>query len=248
MGRRDAHEPPYPQTRAEVDAYCAQLIDMLTRSLGDRLRCVLLGGSWARGEARPPTSDVDITVIIDDIDTPTLYALRAAWEHARFGNANIYTQEEVATMSHIALEMYTTNAEVVWGTNPFPIPTRFDIAEECAQNIESVARYARHLMICYWRTPEEIQALFPYLLGDLTRLMQNMVALRSGQFPKNRDHFQQQLVGTDEETLLAWCRTLDPEMMMHQRALIAERVNTYIHACVTEISPTRKAFFSRLTS
>ena len=65
MGLRTENEPPYPQTQAELENYCNRLITSLRKHLGDRLACVLLCGSWARGEAKPPDSDVDLAVVID---------------------------------------------------------------------------------------------------------------------------------------------------------------------------------------
>lgn len=247
MGKRDTYEPPYPQTRDELDRYCARLIDALVDTLGDDLVCVLLCGSWARGEAHPPTSDVDITVIVNHIDAPTLHKLQRAWRIAEMGSANIYTRAEAATMSHVALEMYTTNAQVLWGDNPFPLPTRADFCEDIVQNAESVARYARHLIVCYWQTPEEHQSKFAYLLDDIQRLMQNMVAFRTGTFPKNRKHFEAIIAGTSDSALLNWLRSLDEAEMLAQRVAIAEKVNSYVNACIAEVAPFRKALLAVVT-
>jgi len=103
MGRRDTLEPPYPQTRDEVEHYCARLVDTLRHVIGDRLVCVLLCGSWARGEARPPTSDTDITIIVDVVDARMLQLLKQVWITAQMGYANIYSLGDVATMSTIGL-------------------------------------------------------------------------------------------------------------------------------------------------
>jgi predicted nucleotidyltransferase len=54
MANRLVHEPAYPQSQAELEAYCERLIEALHRELGGRLTCVLLCGSWARGEATHP--------------------------------------------------------------------------------------------------------------------------------------------------------------------------------------------------
>src|SRR4051794_13261039 len=101
MGKRDPFEPPYPQTREELDRYCTRLIDTLVEAFGDKLACVLLCGSWARGEAHPPASDADITVVINHIDTATLHQLQRVWNIVEMGYANIYSRAEVATMSHV---------------------------------------------------------------------------------------------------------------------------------------------------
>ena len=126
MGFRTEHEPPYPQTQAELEAYCGRLISALVRHLEDRLACVLLCGSWARGEARPPDSDVDLTVVIDTVDESALDALRTAWQEAQVGYANVYGADEGPVMSRIAAAMYTTNAVVLYGRNPFEPPTKAD--------------------------------------------------------------------------------------------------------------------------
>jgi hypothetical protein len=156
------------------------------------------------------------------------------------GYANIYSLADVASMSHIALEMYTTNAVVLWGTNPFPLPTREDFAEEAALNIESVGRYARHLAICYWRTSDEITGIFiPAMMRDLRRLMQTMVALRTGTFPKNQKEFRQALQTTPDGTLLTWLESLRPADQLAQQQMIASRVNAYVNNCVEEIASFR---------
>src|SRR5689334_14088331 len=56
MGIRESGEPAYPQSSKEVDAAYDRLVDALRANLGERLLCVLLCGSWARGEAHPPES------------------------------------------------------------------------------------------------------------------------------------------------------------------------------------------------
>src|SRR5690349_7229076 len=109
MANRLAHEPAYPQTQAELEAYCERLIEALRRELGNRLIGVLLCGSWARGEATPPESDADTTVIVDTLDDWTSDALCRAWRQADMGCANIYGADEVAVMPREAVEMYTTN-------------------------------------------------------------------------------------------------------------------------------------------
>jgi hypothetical protein len=244
MGKRATYEPPYPQTREELERYCTRLIDALVEALGDNLVCVLLCGSWARGEAHPPTSDADITVVIDQIDSATLHQLQHVWHIAEMGYANIYSRAEVATMSHVALEMYTTNAQVLWGHNPFPPPTRVDFSEDIAQNIESVARYTRTLIVCYWETPEEIQSTFPYMVDDLKRLMQNMAAFRTGTFPSNWKHFEAMMADTPDLVLLNWLTSLSEENILAQRADIAEKVNSYVTECVNEIAPFRTALLA----
>src|SRR5262245_59208501 len=151
MGIREPGEPEYPQSRVEVEAACARFVDALQAHLGERLVCVLLCGSWARGEARPPESDLDVTVIVDTVDDHAVDALRHAWEASGFGFANIYGADEATVLAQE--EMYTTNAVVLWGTNPFEPPTRLDFARNLSGAAESIARNARFALILPWKTP-----------------------------------------------------------------------------------------------
>jgi predicted nucleotidyltransferase len=64
---------------------------------GDRLRKVLLFGSWARGDAHPD-SDIDLLVVLDQIDS-TWKELRRMdallWRHS-FANDTVVTALPVA--------------------------------------------------------------------------------------------------------------------------------------------------------
>lgn len=82
--------------------------------------------------------------------------------------------------------------------------------------------------------------IFPYLLGDLKRLMQNMVAFRTGTFPKNQSHFTASLADTPDLALLQWLTGLQNAEILEQRATIATKVNAYVTTCVDEIAPLRK--------
>ena len=76
MGRRDVGEPGYPLSFEDVRNVCDRMVNALQAHLGERLVCVLLCGSWARGEAHPPESDIDLTVIVDTVDNQAIDALR----------------------------------------------------------------------------------------------------------------------------------------------------------------------------
>ncbi len=148
-------QPAFPATATELDAYCKRYVGALTSALPGRLVCVLLGGSWARGEARPPESDVDLVIVIDTIDDEVLEVLARVWREADLGVAEVYGLDEVKMMDRNALEMYTTNAVVLWGHTPFPAPTPADFASDLAAAAESVARYARCAALYPWLTVEE---------------------------------------------------------------------------------------------
>ena len=57
-------------------AIAQQLVDELRVVLGPRLQSATLYGSWAREEAIPGVSDVNVMVLVDDID-PRVLSLTA---------------------------------------------------------------------------------------------------------------------------------------------------------------------------
>jgi hypothetical protein len=237
MTQQDAHEPAYPTTAEECEAYTGRLVDALRRHLGDRLVCVLLSGSWARGEARPG-SDIDLTVVVDTVDDEALDRLREAWGEARTGYANVYGLDEIPTMSREAIEMYTVNARALFGANPFEPPTAEDFRRDLATNAEVVARMARHLFYAFWMTPEEIGENLDYLLGKacLKRALQNLVALRTGRFPGRREETRERLVGSAEGELLAWLDGLDEDRRVEESRRIAGRLSGLARAWFLEIA------------
>lgn len=206
MGLRYKNEPPYPQTAAELEEYCARFRSALLSQVGDRLVCLLLCGSWARGEASSPESDADLTVIVDHVDEEILNSLGRAWEESGVGCANVYGADEVSAMSHEALEMYTTNAVVLWGRNPFPLPTREDFAVDLARAAETVARDARTLTLYPWLTVEERAASLKSVVGKwgLIWALKNLHAFRAGVFPTTFQEVRGALAGTPEGDFLEW--------------------------------------------
>lgn len=227
MGIRWAAEPAYPQTRDELEHYCKRFVEVLQQNLGDRLSYVLLCGSWARGEARPPESDADITVIVDTVDDAVSEGLQQSWIQANMGCANVYGADEVSSMSREALEMYTTNAIVLWGTNPFPLPTRRDFADDLARIAETIARDARILEFYHWLTPEERMQIVRLLLSKhyLLWALKNVAALRSGSFPKDAAELRLKLVGSPEEAFVHWAESLTEVTYSEHPAELGRRLS-----------------------
>jgi hypothetical protein len=100
-------------------------------------------------------SDADLTVVVDTVDDGVADGLRRAWIEAQMGCANVYGADEVPLMAREAIEMYTINAVVLWGTNPFTRPTQADFAADLARAAESVDRNARGLDYYPWLTLQE---------------------------------------------------------------------------------------------
>jgi hypothetical protein len=241
MGRRDTYEPPYPQSQAELDAYCTRFISALRTALDERLVCVLLSGSWARGEAQPPHSDADITVIIDSCDDAVLNALSRAWRESGMGCANVYGADEVPVMSRVAAHMYTTSAIVLYGHNPFTAPLRQDFVEDVAFSAESLARNARCLELYPWLAYEERKDRLIYTLGknELKRALENLVAFRTGVYPQNLEDLRAKLRGSAEGTFWAWLEILSESERLEQTEMIARRLSHFAREWFREIAPYR---------
>lgn len=238
MGRRDVGEPEYPRSQAEVHATCERLVRALRTHLGDRLICVLLCGSWARGEARPPESDIDVTVIVDAIDDQAIDALREAWQLAEFGYAIIYGRDEAAVLSRERREQFTTNARVLWGSNPLDPPSRGDYARQLAAKAEDIARCARHVLVYPWMTQERrVELLRGTIECEMPYTLRYLVAHRTGEFPRTEEDLRRILRGSPEEELLEWRDSMTDDDLGRYTEKIARRLNEFTRSWYAEVAP-----------
>lgn len=243
MGKRWAHEPPYPGGLAEAGAACARLVGVLREHLGGRLVAVLLCGSWARGEARPPHSDLDLTAVVDTIDDAALDALGRAWGATGLPPVNVYGADEIPAMSREAAEMYTVNARVLWGTNPFRPPTPADLAEDLARDAERVARDGRVVALYGWLTPAERAGVVRAALASKSpfwRGLRTAVALRTGAFPRSQAALAEALTGMPEAPLVAWLAALTEADHGECAPLIGRRLSACARDWLRETLPHRR--------
>lgn len=89
----------HPELGGSFDAMriATDVADELKTVYGDRLRQVLLFGSWARGDAHPE-SDIDLLVVLDEVLSPWQELRRmddVAWRHS-FENDTVITVLPVA--------------------------------------------------------------------------------------------------------------------------------------------------------
>ncbi len=206
--------------------------------LGERLVCVLLCGSWARGEARPPHSDLDLTVVVDTVDAVATEALGRAWTQGTLAPANIYGADEIPAMARDGWEMYTVNARVLWGDNPFPLPTRADYAEDVARMAESVARTGRTLMLYGWLTAEERFSLCEYLSRKTVPwALRYVAAFRTGVCPKTEADLRQSLAELPESGLLERLRRLTASDSPEQYAAVGRQLSCFARDWLQEVAP-----------
>ena len=242
MGKRWANEPPYPRSQAEADAYCARFVDVMRSCLGERLLCVLLCGSWARGEAHPPQSDLDLTVVVDTVDDAATDALARSWSEATLAPANVYGSDEVPAMARDGWEMYTVNARVLWGQNPFAPPTRDDYAKDVARMAESIARTGRALALYGWLTTQERTSLCDSLLDKtLPWALGYLVAFRTGVCPTTEADLALALARTPEAALVDWLHGVKQADCSAQHGAIGRALSLAARDWLREVLPQRRA-------
>jgi len=241
MSYQDKNEPPYPQNQKECNDYCDRLVAALSTKLQHRLVCVLLSGSWATGEAKPPKSDIDISVVVDFVDDNLLDTLSEAWKQSKTGYANIYGLDEIEAMSHEAFHMYTFNAVVLYGTNPFPYPNKKDLALDLAATTEGLARMARNIEYAYWLSEEEISGNLSYMLGKdcLRRTLQNLVAFRTGLYPGKASECLKLLENYSEFEFITWLESLSDQQKLQQHRIIARKLSHLAREWFKEIRDFR---------
>ena len=216
----------HPASREELEGYLYRATSALQEHLGDRLSCVLLFGSWARGEAKPPSSDVDLVVVVDTVDDAALQLLSAAWTAAGIGYANVYGRDEIRTMPRDSWESYSTNARVLVGDNPFTAPSINDLAIDLARQAETIARYGRILVLYPWLSPAECLRDVGILRhkSGIAYGLRCLASVRTGLFPGTRDDVIQALEGTEDLLLLDWLAGLEDDEVVANRTTIGARV------------------------
>jgi hypothetical protein len=220
---------------------CRRLVDVLEAELGPRLVCALLSGSWARGEARPGESDLDLTVVVDAVDDALLDSMRSVWPETGIGYVNVYGVDEIPSMSREAVHMYTETAVVLTGANPFSPPERIDYAADLASNGEVVARVSRHLAYAWWLTPEETLDNVRYLIGKscFRRALESLSALREGRYPRSWEDLERTLEGTPEGETLRWLDGHDAKALVEASREVGFRLSALARSWYGEIAAFR---------
>ncbi|WP_437572693.1 nucleotidyltransferase domain-containing protein [Sorangium sp. So ce542] len=94
---------------APVQARLVELKDSLERALGDRLACLLVYGSAARGGYRDGQSDVDLMVVLEEASRESLDAIANALRLARYAariEAMILTAAEIPQAADVFPLLY----------------------------------------------------------------------------------------------------------------------------------------------
>jgi hypothetical protein len=145
-------------------------------------------------------------------------------------------------MSRAGWEMYTVNARVLWGRNPFPPPTRADYAEDVARAAEGVARNGRILGLYGWLTPEERATICDYAARTAVPwALRALAAFRTGACPKTEAGLGPAFARTPEAALLEWLRHLTEADYREQYAAIGRRLSLAARDWLREVRAARQA-------
>lgn len=237
MSRRN-EEPPYPSTEQELEIYCNRFIAALKGNLGERLVCVLLNGSWARGEANPPHSDVDLTVIIDKIDEDTSNALCRTWTEVNMGCANVVDLVEIKAKPRELIAMLCDKSKLLFGHNPFQ-PSKEDFACNVSSTASSIGLYARTVDYYPWEGLDRKVKDMKYVMTskyNLKWLLKNLIAFRIGTFPENNEELITMLKDKPERELYNWSITFTNEDYIRRYRDLARTLSIFVHNWLEEVS------------
>ncbi|MFB5191382.1 nucleotidyltransferase domain-containing protein [Alicyclobacillus fastidiosus] len=244
MGVRVEGEPPYPTTKEELDNYCSNFIQSLRSHLGNRLISVHLCGSWARREAHPPESDTDLMVVIDKVDEHTSNALRQVWKDTDIGCANVVDLVEIKAEPTELMAMMSDCHTVLFGSDPFPMPSKERYAQNLADVASTIGLNARCQDYYNWESSERSTSNLKYLNGKVLKwALRNLVAMRTGNMPVTYRDLKEQLKDTDEGELLNWTENVsdDDYATTEKRLAIARRFSLFAEKWLKESASARSS-------
>lgn len=197
----------------DIQSYLDRLLGALTHTFGDRLLYVGLQGSYLRGEATE-TSDIDVMIIFDQIDTPTLDAYRevliSVGNYDRScgfvcGKADMaaWNTLEVCHLLHTTRDLYGCLADFV------PTYTREDVIQYVKMSIGNLYHELCHRYIHASR--DQNQACLAASCKSVFFILQNIHYLRTGCFIATKKELWNALEGEDREILSLSMRLAEGE-------------------------------------
>lgn len=231
-------EPAYPSSLGELQEYCDRFVRALVGNLSFHLVCVLLTGSWARSEAKPSISDVDITVIIDCINDHTSDALRQTWQEVNMGCSNVVDLIELQAKPRELIAMLCDKNQVLYGSNPF-VPTKMDYAVNVVNAASNIGLNARCSDYYHWQVVDDKVKDLMYVMTnkyDLKWLLKNLIAFRTGIFPANDFELANMVEKYPERELYHWSKNLTEEDYRLKHRELARTLSLYTHKWIAETS------------
>lgn len=187
----------------DIQVYLNRLLGGLTHTFGDRLLYVGLQGSYLRGEATE-TSDIDVMIIFDEIDAPTLDTYRelliSVGDYDRScgfvcsrADMAAWNTLEVCHLLHTTRDLYGRLADLV------PAYTREDVIQYVKMSVGNLYHELCHRYIHASR--ERSQDCLAASCKAVFFILQNIHYLRTGRFAATKKELLEALEGEDREIL-----------------------------------------------
>ena len=179
-------------------------------------------------------------VVVRTADEETLDLLRTVWGTTGIGAVNVVGLDEIQALPRSGQEMVTTNAKVLWGTNPFTEPTPEDFAADLCAVADSLARDSRILLLYAGLTDAERAGTAKQITGKwgLGWAARCLVAFRSGSFPETAAATLRALEDLPEGPALRPLLDLAPTDR-HEQIALAKTVNGLARGWLREIGSAR---------
>ena len=204
----------------DIQAYLNRLIGGLTHTFGDHLLYVGLQGSYLRGEATE-TSDIDVMVIFDEIDVPTLDTYRelliSVGDYDRScgfvcsrEDMAAWNTPEVCHLLHTTRDLYGRLADFV------PAYSREDVIQYVKVSVGNLYHELCHRYIHASR--ETNQSHLAMTCKAVFFILQNIHYLKTGSFAITKKELLEALEGDDREILTLSLRLSEGESLYFDNA------------------------------
>ena len=204
-------------------------VDGLIQAFGPRLCFVGLQGSYRRGEATE-TSDIDLCVILDRLDTADFPRLRAVLDALPEGEKAagfVAGAAELAAWPRFELFAFANDMDAWHGELAPLLPpiTQADIALGVRTAVAALCHEATQALLLAPRLKADAAASARHSLAKaFLRALQGVISLRDGIFPRDRAEALRRALEEEAEVLAGAESQLLPELAAACRAWSAARL------------------------
>jgi len=195
---------------ARVDRWLADFVRRLRDTFGERLVFVSLHGSWARAEPRPE-SDIDVTVVIDCVDSQDLAAFRSIVagmpDASRVASGIFLSVPELKALRGFEPLQFFFGCRVLHGTAEGIIekPGRADLQEHVQVIASANLFHARHYMLYPHDHGKAVHKLY-YPFKECFYALQSWVLLHENRFVPTKKELIEHLAGADDRDVVRVAR------------------------------------------
>lgn len=183
-------------------AWAEEAAAKLKESFGNRLSFVGLQGSRARGE-ETETSDIDLVVLIDDLDSKDLSAYKEiiqSMPHAELACGFIGSPEVLAKWPRHELFQFVNDTISIYGEMPF---TPSDFTREDAKEAARIGASGIYHAVCHSAVfdGDAEGAILRELAKGASFTLQALCFSRTGKYVKKKSGLAKVLDGKDAQVL-----------------------------------------------